>query len=219
MNTEMTARDVAPLALPPPPDPDPQADPLALAVVAEVVEEGYEGASEAGLIRRAEVSPEDFHRRFESLDACALDAYERLIADFQRQVGSAFNRQGEWPTALRAAAYTCVDWMMERPGTMAFGSTEVLKMRSELAQVRREEVMTFCAELIDRGREAASDPASIPDSASTFAVGAIAQLLTHRVQEGAEINPYEVIPEMMHRIVSIYLGAEAAEAEWTAPRP
>jgi AcrR family transcriptional regulator len=219
LNIEPTAGNFAPLELPPPPDPDPLTDPLVGAVVAEVVESGYENATIAGLLRRAGVSLESFHARFETLEACALDSYERLIADFERRVGSSFNRQRDWPTALRAAAYTCVDWMVERPGTMAFGSAEVLKMPSELARVRREEVTAFCAELIDRGREAAPDPASIPESAPIFAVGAIVQLLTLRVQEGKTIQPYEVIPETMHRIVSIYLGPEAAEAEWSAPRP
>jgi AcrR family transcriptional regulator len=219
MNEELTARVVAPIELPPAPDPDPDTDPISLAVVTEVVEQGYEEATVDGVIRRAGVSREDFNGRFASLDACALDTYERLIVDFKRRVGSAFNEQRQWPAALRAAAYASTDWMTERPQAAAFGSAEVLKMRSELARVRREEIIGFCAELVDRGREVAADPGAIPDTAPIVAIGAIAQLLTHRVQEGVEIHFPAVVPEMMHRIVSSYLGAEAAEAEWTAPRP
>ena len=210
---------VAPIELPPPPDPNPDSDPISVAVVAEVAERGYEQASVDGVVRRAGVSQEEFDRRFDSLDACALDTYERFIADFKRQVGSAFNAQGEWPAALRAAAYASTDWMTERPLAAAFGSAGVMQMRSELARVRREEIIGFCAELVDRGREVVPDPDAIPESAPIVAIGAIAQLLTHRVQEGAAIHFPEVVPEMMHRIVSSYLGPEAAGAEWTAPRP
>ena len=219
MNRELTVGSVAPIALPPAPDPNPHRDPIALAIVAEMTEMGYERSTVAGVIRRAAIPAEEFERRYEDLDDCALDAYERLIADFTRQVGTAFNEQGEWPAALRAAAYSCADWMTERPAMTAFGSAEVLKMRSELARVRREEVFGFCAELIDRGREAAPDPSSVPESAPIFAIGGIAQLLTHRVQEDAEVDIRVAIPEMMHRIVCIYLGDEIAEAEWDAPRP
>lgn len=207
------------MRLPPPPQPHLDPDPLAAAVIAEMAEEGYERATISGVIRRAGVSRDEFDRRFDTLDACALDTYERLIADFERRLGLAFNRQGEWPRALRAAAYECADWLMERPGVIAFGTAEVLKMRSELARVRREEAIAFCAELVDRGREVAPDPDSVPSAAPIIATGSIAQLLTHKVQEGARIDPRKAIREVMHRIVTVYLGAEAAEAEWTAPRP
>lgn len=210
---------VAPIQLPPPPDPDPHRDPLAKAVVAEVCERGYEAATIGGVVRRAGISREEFDRRFESLDASVLDVYERLIVDFERCVGTAFNRQGEWPTALRAAAYEAVDWMTKDPRLAVFGAAEVLKTNEEMTRVRREEVIQFCAQMIDRGREAAPDPDSIPDSASIFAVGAIAQTLTHRVQEEGAVDLPARVPEMMNRVVDIYLGPEAAAAEWTAPRP
>jgi AcrR family transcriptional regulator len=219
MNREPTARSVAPIALPAAPEPDPHVDPISIAVVAEMVEMGYEHATTAGVARRAGISSAELERHFESLDACALDAFERLIDDFRRRVGSAFNQQDEWPAALRASAYECADWMAEHPTAAAFGAAEVLKMRIELARVRREEVFGFCSELIDRGREAAPDPSLIPDSAPVVAIGAIAQLLTHRVQEGAGVQPHDVVPEMMNRIVATYLGPEAAEEEWTAERP
>lgn len=219
MNEELTIRAVRPIELPPPPDPSPGQDPLAIAVIAEIVASGYEQATLEGVLRRAGASREDFDRRFDSLDACALDSFERFIADFERRVGGAFNGQMHWPSALRAAAYETADWMVENPEVAVFGMVEVLKMPGELAKVRREETFDFCSRMIDRGREAAEDPETIPAAAPTFAIGAITQLLTHRLQEKAEINPPAVIPEMMARVVGIYLGDEAAEAEWTATRP
>lgn len=219
MNEELTIKAVRPIELPPPLDPPPDQDRLAIAVVAEIVERGYEQATLEGVLRRARASRSEFDRRFGSLDDCALDSFERFIADFERRVGGAFNAQAHWPSALRAAAYATSDWMAENPEVSVFGMVEVLKMPGELVKIRREETFDFCSRMIDRGREAAEDPGAIPDSAPTFAIGAITQLLTHRLQEEAEIDPPAVIPEMMARVVGIYLGDEAAEAEWTATRP
>lgn len=219
MNHRGTLGAVAPIQLPPPPDPDPHRDPVAKAVVAEVFEGGYEAATVEGVVRRAGISREEFDRRFEGLEHCALKTFERLIADFELRVGSAFNSQPDWPSALRAAAYATADWMEENPQVVSFGMVGVLKMPGEMGRVRREETFDFCARMIDGGRLASPNPEEIPESAPTFAIGAITQLLTHRLQEGAEVEPREVIPEMMNRVVGIYLGPEAAESEWLAEPP
>jgi len=219
MNEELTARAVAPIELPPPPEPRPQEDPIAIAVIAEVVENGYEGLGIEEVIRRAGVSKGEFSSRFESLEHCALDSFERVIADYEQWVGTAFNGQMDWPSALRAAAYATTDWMEENPQMTSFGLVDVLKMPAEMVRVRREETFDFCARMIDRGREVAPDSAAIPDSAAVFAIGTISQLLTHRLQEEAVVDPPAVVPELMVRVVDIYLGPEVAELEWTAERP
>jgi|GEM_PF-1726408 len=219
MNRESTVGAVAPIELPAPPEPRPQDDPIAAAVIGEIVEKGYEETTVEGVVRRAGVSRQEFDHRFESLGHCALDAFERWIVDFKRRVGVAFNSQEDWQSGLRAAAYATADWMEDNPLVVPFGMVEVLKTPGDMGGVRREETFAFCAEMIDRGRLAAPDPDAVPDSAPTFAIGAITQLLTHRLQEGADVEPRTVIPEMMVRVVRIYLGDEAAEAEWTAEPP
>jgi len=219
MNEEATARAVAPIELPPPPEPPPHDDPIACAVIAEVVEKGFEGTSVDDVVRTAGVSRAEFDARFESVEHCALDTFERHIAVFELRVGTAFNSRKDWPSALRAAAYATADWMEENPLVVPFGMIDALKVPGEMMRVRREEVFGFCAQMIDRGREVAPDPESIPDSAPTFAIGAITQLLTHRLQEDAEVDPPAVVPEMMVRVVDIYLGEEAAAVEWAAERP
>lgn len=219
MDRESTTGAVDPIELPPPPDPDPCADPVVSALLAEVVKNGYERTSVENVVQRAGISREEFDRRFGGLEDCTLDCLERLIAEFTFRVGTAFNGQSDWPSALRAAAYETADLLDRYPLITAFGMLDVLKMPGEMARVRREGSFIFCAQMIDRGRWAAPDPEAVPESASVFAIGAITQLLTHRLQEAAEIDFHAVVPEMMSRVVGIYLGAEAAEAEWAAERP
>jgi hypothetical protein len=209
---------LSPIELPPAPDPDPFSDPLARALVAEVDERGGE-ASLPGVLDRSGATAAEFHRRFPDFDACLVDTYERFIASFERAVATAFNRHEEWRTALRAAAYAATDWMEASPDLMEFGAVGVLTTRNEMARVRREQVATFCGELIERGRAAAPNPGHVPEAAALIAVGSILHLLTKRIQEDDEIDLAAMVPELMYGIVRTYLGEEEAREELTLPRP
>lgn len=208
-----------PIELPPEPQPDPLSDPLSLAIVSEAVERGYPAVTVDGVAARAGVEVEEFHRRFRDLDDCAIDTYERLIAAWVRRVVGAFNSRRDWRTALRAAAYETADFFEENPNLPQFGMTEVLRIPSELARVRREEVFAYSLRMIEQGRDAAPDPGSVPEGASMVAVGSILQLLTHRLQQGAEIRFHEQVPESVSMVVDTYLGEEAAREELVLRRP
>ena len=204
------------LELPPAPGWDPFADPLAVAVVAEAAERGYSDISVEDVVRRAKSTPAEFRRRFRDLDDCALQTYEAHIALYKRRAGGAFNRRDDWRDALRDAAYETADWMEANPALVKFGMTEVLKMKSEMGRVRREDVFLFCAQMIDAGRAVAPDPSKVPEAASMIAVGSILQLLTHRLQAKEQIRPHAIVPEMMFGVVRVYLGEEAAREELDA---
>jgi AcrR family transcriptional regulator len=210
-----------PIELPVEPDPDPLSDPVSLAIVAEASERdgGYSDVRAADVARRAGISIEEFHRRFVDLDHCALDTFERLIAAFERRVGDAFNREPDWRSGLRAAAYETADWHEEHPQAVRFGTVEVLRMRNEMVKVRREEVFAFCAQMIERGREAAPDPQAVPEEASVVAIGSILQFLTRRMQEGVDIPYHDAARESLYGVVRTYLGEDAAREELSMPRP
>jgi hypothetical protein len=206
------------ISMPPAPDPDPYRDPVALAVAAEVVECG-ELASVSGVMSREGVSPEDFDRRFMTLENCALDAFERFIAAFERRIAAAFNGQPDWRSSLRAAAYEAADFVEEDRVLAEFGVTGVLRIKSEMARVRREEILIFGADLIDLGRNEPGADVGDDKAAATFAVGAIVQLLIDRMKGGGPIEPHAMVPEIMHRVVKAYLGDEAADEELVLPPP
>jgi hypothetical protein len=206
----------APVELPPAPDPDPFRDPLSLAVAHEVFERG-ERASTAGVIARADVPESVFHQRYATLEDCALDSFERFIADFERRVGEAFNAGSDWRDSLRASAYEAADWMEENPELVSFGMAGVLHMNNELARVRREEVFVFCGDLIDLGRTEPSD-IEADEAAAMFAIGSIMQLLTHRLQSGGPVEPHAIVPEMLYAVVRAYKGEDVAREELSLPR-
>jgi len=210
---------VRPVEIPPAPAPDPFTDPLSVAVVAEMLDRGYAETTVAGVASRAGVPVVDFRRRFRDLDHCALDAYERGAADFERRIGGAFNDHPDWQTALRAAAYEAVDWLREHAQMARFGNTELLRMRDEIAKVRREEVFRWCTELVERGREAAPDPDRLPEGTAIVAAGSFLQLFAVRQQQGGELDLEAAVREALYAVVRTYLGEDAARAELSLTRP
>jgi AcrR family transcriptional regulator len=206
-------------AIPPRPDPDPFTDPLALAIVDVVAEQGYEVTTIDDIVGRAGVTRAEFDRRFKDKEDAVLRSFEAFNADYRWRIESAYHSMPGWRGGLRAAAYEVADWMIENPNLVHFGAVDLLEAKSEMIRVRREEILSYGAKLIDRGRAEAADPAAVPDSAPLVAIGSIVQLLTHRLQSGGNTDPYPEVPQMMYLAVRPYLGEEAAREEITMPRP
>ncbi len=188
-----------------------------MALVHEVCERDPKSVTAASVADRAGVSLAEFHQRFATLDDCLLDSFERFIAAYEHRVGTAFNSQEDWRSGLRAAAYESATWMEEEPLLLDFGIVRTLTLENEMVRVLREGTFLFCAEMIDRGREDAPDPESVPEPAAMIAIGSIIQLLTHRLQAGIAFDPHEIVPEMMYGVVRVYLGDAAAEEELSLP--
>jgi AcrR family transcriptional regulator len=205
--------------LPPWPEPNPLADPVVLAVAAEVCEGDRGAGGDDPVANRAGISLTEFHRRFANFDACLVDSFERIIAAYEHRIGSAFNAPADWRSGLRAAGYETVAWMEENPLLTEFGVVGVLGVKNEMVRVMREEVLLFCAGMIDLGRDEAPEPGSVPEPAAMIAIGSIFELLAHRLQAQADFDACQVVPEMMYGVVRTYLGDDAAEEELALPPP
>jgi AcrR family transcriptional regulator len=199
--------------------PDPHADPVATALVELIAERGYEATDVEAVIVRAGIDRTEFERRFIDKEDCVLKVYEAFIADFEAEVRTAYEAFSDWPTSLRAAAYAAADWMEARPQTARFGGVDVLYARNEMVRVRREEVFQYCAGLIEAGRSVSPDPAAVPEAAAIMAIGAVAQMLTQRMQRDEDLEYQRMVPELMYAAVRPYLGEETARIELGAPRP
>jgi AcrR family transcriptional regulator len=192
---------------------------LPAALVEVIAERGYAATDVASVIERAGVEREEFYRRFADKEDCVQRVFEAFVEDSLWEVRGAFDAQTSWRDALRAAAYAAADWMNEHPRTARFGGVDVLYVRNEMIRVRREEVFQYCAGLIDRGRAEVPDPGAVPEAAPIMAIGAVAQILTQRMQQSEDLETWRMVPELMSRAVLPYLGEEAAREELTMPRP
>ena len=192
--------------------------PLAGAVVATVVERGYDAATVEQMIARGGVGKAEFERLFDSKADAVLRVFEAYIDDFERQVKAAFDAAPPWPDSLRAAAYELIRWMREHPDAAPFGMVEVLEA-GEMSRLRREKVFGWCAALIDAGRAVAPEPDAVPEGAALIAVGAVVETISRSSQGTLETDPVELVPQLMYGAVRPYLGEEAARAELSIPPP
>jgi hypothetical protein len=88
-----------------------------------------------------------------------------------------------------------------------------------MARLRREEVFTWCARMIDVGREAAPDPAAVPEAAPLIAIGRVIEIATRHASGVLDVDPTATLPELMYAVVRPYLGEDAARAELSMPPP
>jgi AcrR family transcriptional regulator len=209
----------SPAVSPPRPDPDPYRDPIAVALVDLVVERGYVATDIGDVIARAQVSREEFDRRFAGKEDCALKVFEAFVADYKWRTESAYWFFDNWRDGLRSAAYETAEWIVENPNLIHFGAVDLLAAEGEVIRLRREEALEHGAALIDRGRAYAADPAAISEVTPVMAIGSITQLLVHRLQGDQEVAPLEIVPAMMYQAVRPYLGEEIAREELTMPQP
>lgn len=195
------------------------AHPLARATVEELRDRGYEDAEVADICARAGVEPAGLPAPMGDKRHLVIAVSEAYAADFEAEVGAAFEAEAAWPASLRAAAYQVVRWISRHPEATWWGTVGLLEA-GEAARARRDEVFAWAASLIDAGRQAAPDPAAVPELASTVAIGAIVETLGRRMQGGIAGDPVDGVRWLMYAAVRPYLGDEAARAELEiAPPP
>jgi AcrR family transcriptional regulator len=182
-----------------------------------VYSQGYEATSVEQILEQAEASRKEFDRLYRSKEALAIEIFDDCLADYEGAVRKAYEAKAQWPDSLRAAAYAVADWIVEHPRETRFGLVEML-WASEVTQARREESIQRIVDIFDAGRQRAKDPESIPPFTAEGVLGSIAEILTKRLQRG-DLEPYELVPEMMYVAVLPFMGPEAATKELTMPRP
>jgi AcrR family transcriptional regulator len=97
------------------PGTSPQRARIRAAAMALVVEHGFEATSAAMIAARAEVTVAEFDASFADPRQCCLQVYFANIAEFDRIVFAAVDREQGWRERLRAAAYAALRYVRDRP--------------------------------------------------------------------------------------------------------
>jgi AcrR family transcriptional regulator len=198
--------------------PDSARERVEAAMIELVVTYGYSETSVEMVLDQAGVSRSEFERHYTGKEDCALQTFDDYAKRFKRQVGDAYTSNDNWRDGLRAAAYAAARWIRDKPKATRYGVLDFLNA-SEMAQVRREAIFQDFVAMIDAGRYELEDPESVPRSAAVTAIGAIAEMLTQRLQSGEPARPYEMVPQLMYIAVRPYLGHAEALEELSIPPP
>lgn len=190
------------------------------ATIALVVEHGLAAVTAEQICAAAGVEQAAFGRDFAGVADCATKVYVANIAEFDRIVFGAVERERGWPLRLRVAAYAALGYVAERPLEARFNFVEMLAA-GEGAQAHRDRYVRRIVDLIDEGRAVASDPGSIPPGTAEVAFGSVYEFLLKKASEGAGAlaEARGFVPELMYIAVRPYLGHEVALRELTTPAP
>lgn len=154
------------------------------ALMDEVVERGFRGATIAGVCDRAGLEPEGYRRHF---------------------------GESTWRDQIRAVAYAVHEFVDEDRRRGAFLWIETFNA-GERAQVIREGAVDAMIDLIDQGRRQLDDPDQLT-RATAEAIGGSMFRQTPLAIECDGPNTVDLLPKLMYAVVFPYLGADAALEE------
>lgn len=190
---------------------------LELALIDEVVDEGFEGASVEAVCERAETNLEGFQSHFADIEDAYYEVLKALREDLVQHLLRAFAGQTKWRDQIRAVAYAMFDYIDEdrRRGNFMFVQ---IMVGGERAQRLRDEGTAAMAQMIDQGRNQLDNPDQLSRGTAEAIAGSIFQQIRGAVERD-DPNARDLVPQLMYNVVLPYLGNEAAAEELALPPP
>jgi AcrR family transcriptional regulator len=192
---------------------------IRVAAIELAIAHGIPALTREMLCDHASVEGSAFDRDFTDVRACCLQVYIANIAEFDRIVFGAVERETGWPERLRVSAWSALRYVRDRPLEARFNFIEMLEGGEE-AQAHRDRYVRKIVELIDEGRAEARAPEAISPDLANVVFGSVYEFLQRKFAEGKDIETVDqFVPEMMSLAVRPYLGDEAANQELRIPPP
>jgi AcrR family transcriptional regulator len=131
------------------------------AMIEEVAEHGYSGATLARLVALAGVSKRAFHELFQTKEAYFLATYDAIVGNAVRRIGAAYRSDGDWQARLRAGFTAYAAEVVEEPKAARLVLVEVLGAGpAALARMRRTRLIF--EEMVSTSFREAPDGATLP---------------------------------------------------------
>lgn len=181
------------------------------AFVEEVVARGFPATTVEGVCARAGIERAAFEREYSDPE----DAYEQIMKRHREEILAgalpAFAGASEWRSAIRAVAFSMVEFLEEDRTRAKFIFVESF-WAGERVQILRDEAIAAVVELVDLGRQELDDPGSLSRATAEGVVGGIFNQVRAALERD-EPDGYSLIPPLMYAAVQPYLGPDAALAE------
>jgi AcrR family transcriptional regulator len=198
---------------------DAAADRIRRAVVELLAVRGYEATKLEMVLDRANVTPDEFAREFESIEEAGIAAFDELAAHYAKRMKTAFERaSGEWRDKLRGAAYVAARFLRDNPVDFRFGAYELMRV-SEVGRSHRDVMLEPFVDMVDLGRHLTDPRRHLTRATAEATVGSIITAVGSHVSLEDETDPSIYVPQLMYVAVRPYLGLRAAEEELGIPPP
>ena len=189
---------------------------MELALIDEVAERGYRGASIDAVCERAGTDRDGFRAYFSDLEDGFCQIFETTRDKLLQTALSIFLSQQTWRDQIRAVAYMFFDFVEADRRLAHFIFVDVLEA-GERAQRLRDEGTEALQELIDLGRQELEDPDSLSKATAQAVAGGIYQQMRVAIQSDAPGR--DLVPRLMYNVVLPYVGQQGAAEELTLPPP
>jgi AcrR family transcriptional regulator len=187
---------------------------ICAALVESVAGRGYQSTSVEDVVERAGVDPAAFTRHFDSLEECFAAAWERVDAELNRSMTTAYGRRGEWQDRLRDALRAGLEYLASDDGRARVYVAEAVYVNEGMRD-RQRDALARLGSTVDRGRDATDGSDQTPAGIAEAVAGAIWHRVHQLVLSGRGADLPGEVPRFMYLAVLPYRGAAAAEAELT----
>ena len=177
---------------------------------------GYEQITVKHVVERAQTSRGTFYKYFTGKEDCFVEAYLEASEWLYRRLLGIAQRQPGWREGLRVGVAELLEFCANQPATAKALFLEARAAEGE-ALAQHDRLKALLAQAIDRLRdEATSSHHAPPASTSAFMVGAIETLISTKLSRGEASKAPELLPGILHFVVMLYFGREAAWEEMTS---
>jgi AcrR family transcriptional regulator len=172
---------------------------------------GFQESTVQDICDEAQVSEKVFHEHFKDKQAVATSALEAAVDQMMMDLRETFKAAPTWPEAIWDTTVATLDWMVCEPAFTHLGLVGML-VAGEAGLELLQSLMDVFAMFLEPGYELAPAQASSRRLVDEAVANAVFALLRERVaREGLETVP-EILSELVHTILTPFLGAQAASA-------
>ncbi len=178
-----------------------------------VAENGYAGTTIAHITRHAAVSRRTFYEHFSSKDECFVAAYDMVMNELRQHVGDAFDREEEWPQAVRAGIAAMLEFLTAEPSLARLSMVEAL-VAGPVVIERYDAAIQSLVPFFHAGRDGRPDEvlAGLSPTTEEALVGGMVSLISRRIFAERAEELESLLPDLVEFTLTPYLGsAEAAK--------
>jgi AcrR family transcriptional regulator len=176
-----------------------------------VAENGYAGTTIAHITRHAAVSRRTFYEHFSSKDECFVAAYDTVMAELRTRVGDAFDREDEWPQAIRAGIAAMLEFLTAEPHLARLSMVEAL-VAGPVVVERYDSAIQSLVPYFQAGREGRSKEilAGLSPTTEEALVGGMVSLISRRIFAERTDELESLLPDLVEFTLTPYLGSAKA---------
>lgn len=179
------------------------------AMIEEVAERGYAGATLARLVALAGVSKRAFHEQFGTMQAYFLATYDAIVRNAVRRIGVAYRSEGDWQARLRAAFDAYASEVVDEPKAARLVLVEVLGA-GPAAVARMQSTRLIFEQMVSASFSEAPDGVTLPPLIAEGIVCGVERITRQRLLAGGVEELPALADELLAWALSYRSPAAAA---------